>query len=396
MKALLELSQALAAIAELPEAVQKARQEQYGNLQTIEATIETLSRKITELGQTKETTLERVTRQGFISVNDSDGPGGSIANRYNWCVRFLLDNFGFDQWQFPHVMPDSLPTGSGIYRAQQVCMPGIYFPPGHYDWTETMWLHPCIEVFGAGQWATRFWFCEGSYADDMGRWTDLHEYKVAGPISGLPVCIGIPCTVKHANGQEWGSFNTALRNINCKFMVPGGQVGIGIYGVPTNLRLENLHLVADTGRDVSIAINHVPQSKLRSLPWGATAEPYGNSTAGYVTKCLDASFKDIMIEFFKKGIQVTGMGMHITGLRTYYTLLGAHIYGTEPGNDELILEMTHNEHGLMDRAKESLAAIVSHPSGNQVINVSSVSPVWSGAPFALLTKGGFKQGEALW
>lgn len=49
MNALIELSKALAAIADLPEAVQKARQEQFGNVQTLEATILNLRSRLIEL-----------------------------------------------------------------------------------------------------------------------------------------------------------------------------------------------------------------------------------------------------------------------------------------------------------------------------------------------------------
>lgn len=51
MNALEQLSEAFRTLASLPDAINKARQEQFGNIQTLEATIETLNRKVEELSK---------------------------------------------------------------------------------------------------------------------------------------------------------------------------------------------------------------------------------------------------------------------------------------------------------------------------------------------------------
>jgi len=184
--------------------------------------------------------------------------------------------------------------------------------------------------------------------------------------------------------------------------VPGGQVLICLYGAHTNPRIENVHLVADTHRDLSIGINHVPQSTPRELPWGS-APAFGNEAAGYVTHILDGSFKDIMVEFCHAGVVITGMGIHVEGLRTYYTLKGLHLYGNSSRNNnpikrsEVLVSMTHNESGLDGKSDQSIAAIITDPGvPREAIKVASESPVWHGIGNALEKMGGFNREQKIW
>lgn len=366
----------------------------------------TLTEQVSELSSQespapKESLKEYAEKTGQVPINHPEIEGEDWLTRYNNAVWFILNTWGFDKWENLHVTPEVFPTLQEKYRTPQAHLPSIFFPPGNYDFKGTIWLFPNIELVGAGHWQTRFWFWDGVYEDDRGWWRDEWKDLKGGPVTMLPVCIGVPTVIQikvpgTEEVQHWGSFSHTLRNITIKANVPKGQVIVGLYGALTNPRFERLHLMADTRRDLSVAINHVPQSTPRELPWGVMP-PYGNEATGYQTHILDGTFDDIMIEYCRYGIVLTGMGFHIDGLRIYYAQKGLHIYGNGLGKNEFYVNMTMNKHGNKLWPENAVAAIFAHYKIKEgTYRVISDYPVWEGLSLAPETRGGFRQGQGLW
>ena len=348
----------------------------------------------------KMTPRDFVDMTGVVNIRDTrivpgplpdTGQQGDWGPRYAAVVRWILDNFGYEQFDNPHIGGPG-PQYEGFRGVSQVCLPSVYFPPGHYDFYNTFWLHPQIQVTGTGHWATRFWFHQSlDYTTDRSWWI---EGKKNGNETLLPVMIAVPAPVRHGNGQLWRPYQCSIRNINCKFDVEPGCVGIGIFGTQTNLRIQDVHLIADKGRDVSVAINTVPSSTPRECPWGVV-EPFADDNGVFVCQLLDADI-DVMCEFWRCGPVINGMGIRLTG-RSYYTLQGFHIFGQgKNGRDEIQVDWIHNEHGLGGRVGQSLAGVVRPAVGSNAVRVISSSPVWSGLSVAPETRGMFKKGDPVW
>lgn len=338
----------------------------------------------------QETLADRVARDGFVNVMDPAIPGANMDDRYANAVRWILENIGYAQYDNPHVGGPG-PEYEGFRGVSQVVLPSVRFPPGHYDFRKTFWLHPGIGVEGSGHWATRFWFWPGAYDDDRSWWI---EGKKNGNETLLPVMIAVPAPIRHENGQLWRPYQCSIRNVNCKFAVEPGCVGIGIFGTQTNLRIQDVHLITDKGRDVSVAINTVPSSTPRECPWGVV-EPFADDNGVFVCQLLDADI-DVMCEYWRCGPVVNGMGIRLVG-RSYYTPQGFHIFGQgKNGRNEIQVDWIHNEHGLAGRAGQSLAGVVRPAVGPNAVRVISTSPVWSGLLVAPETRGMFKKGDPLW
>lgn len=178
MKSLEQLAEALTEIAQLPEAVQKARQEQFDNIQTLEKTIEAQGRKLALIekrqGENHSAAMEMVknliiqefkehaksaiTRYGFVI--DADRPDESLENAIK-NGQELQQPFweeGEERWQ--RELGES-PKGEGWYGSVSMPVITLVLTEPEYKFRNTIRLPGRFQLRSYSRWGSAI-RCDGT------------------------------------------------------------------------------------------------------------------------------------------------------------------------------------------------------------------------------------------
>jgi hypothetical protein len=327
-----------------------------------------LSAVLDDLGKGFRDYQELCESRGYVSMQDRWVQDlrneGFYDEAYNQVVRFILETWANAEHDNLHEDPGAGATEM-FGRNAQVCVPYVYFPPGHYDFRSTLEVHPSIRVVGAPANGTRIWFRseDGQYVRNTGGYPNQN---------GEIACLRIPHLVVDEDGREWKGRDSVVQNLNVRSMVDAPTVGVLVEGHQTNMRIEGLHFVAENHRAFSYGVNGVPALD------GSTAD----------ARWADANV-EAFLEYVGRGVVFTGWGNRID-VRHYYGALGVHVYGQGGQKDGNFVRVYSDRDGHPGDKTTVVACI----DRTKRAHVTTTGEIWL-EDRAPRRAGGFNQGDPI-
>lgn len=344
--------------------------------------------------------------RGYVSMKDAwlrthIPESGRYDDAYRMALNFVLEVWGHEQAKNLHVdVSDELKESFGV--AAQVCVPGIHFPPGHYDFEGSVICHPAVPVTCGPRDSTRFWFKQGKgddwenlYMNDDAWWIkESPEVKPPNSFKRL-ACFVAPHSVHWVRDEEeyrWQGRNIALLGANVRAMFDAPSVGFLAMGHQTNLEVD-IHFMPTKHRKSSVCFNQIPASEIITGRLAGAAfgtSPHETNDKMWDTKLADAQIK-VFSEFCKTAVYFNGWGCRVEAL-VYYGILGVHHYGQSPRQGNFIECHTSNQGG--NWPKEKVVSVIDR-GGLAHVRIPPGNSYWSGESKAPRDAGGFKKGQVI-
>ena len=341
MKTLEQLAQSLTEIARLPEAVQKARQEQFGNIQALGATVESQGRKVALMEQRqsenhaaamnaimefvaqeiKEATFNQPQHASpfeFILENDGDGfadaswesiidQGQKLQEQYYR----QAETFGVSEYGAPPA------NSTGWYGTAESPIIIIKCIEPVYRFKNTARLPGRFQVRGNGHWSSflRFYGTGDKVLKDTIPW---------GVATDAPIGIYVEPVTELTDGRTMRNFEQAIQGV----MLIGhrGSMPVYISQNAFNFRMTDCNVQCHQGAQISI--KHGPAIEADWYPVKQVYPP--NYQSVYLP---DPVFSNMLIEgqhkFKRKscGILASGNNMIFDRLNFYGHMCGLMLHG---------------------------------------------------------------------
>lgn len=365
-----------------------------------------LDTMLKDLGKGYRDYVEMVESRGYVSMQDAwlrphISEGMMWDDAYRMALLFILEVWGHDQATNLHVeVSEELKESFGV--AAQVCVPGIHFPPGHYDFSSSVICHPAVPVTCGPRDSTRFWFHEGPgedwkdlYITDDSWWLKDSPDKKGPNSANRLACFVAPHSVNWKVEDEmvrWQGRNIALLGANVRAMFDAPSVGFLAMGNQTNMEVD-IHFMPQNHRRSSVCFNQIPASyEITGRLPGATfgTSPHETNEKMWDTKLADARIK-VFSEFCKTAVYFNGWGCRVDAL-VYYGVLGVYHYGQSPRQGNFIQCHTSDQGG--NWPKDDIVSVIDR-GGMAHIQTPPSQKVWGRESQAPYDGAGFKEGMPL-